>query len=70
MQDLCVCCGNVVPEGRQVCPTCEADPLISRGQNKKVKDESIDDTLMDSTLKGHYTDHHNKTMQMSKQWNC
>ena len=22
-EDRCVCCGEVVPEGRQVCPTCE-----------------------------------------------
>lgn len=21
--DRCVCCGNVIPEGRQVCPVCE-----------------------------------------------
>ena len=20
---ICVCCGNIIPEGRQVCPTCE-----------------------------------------------
>ena len=23
--DRCVCCGTYVPEGRQVCPTCERD---------------------------------------------
>lgn len=28
MPVLCVFCGNDVPEGRQVCPICEADPLI------------------------------------------
>lgn len=21
--DICVCCGEIVPEGRMVCPTCE-----------------------------------------------
>lgn len=21
--DRCVCCGDVIPEGRQVCPACE-----------------------------------------------
>lgn len=21
--DRCVCCGEIVPEGRQVCPQCE-----------------------------------------------
>ena len=24
MEDRCVCCGAVVPEGRMVCPQCEA----------------------------------------------
>ena len=23
MSDTCVCCGREVPEGRQVCPSCE-----------------------------------------------
>jgi RNA polymerase subunit RPABC4/transcription elongation factor Spt4 len=23
--DRCVCCGDVIPEGRQVCPKCEGD---------------------------------------------
>ena len=23
MDDKCVCCGEYVPEGRQVCPTCD-----------------------------------------------
>ena len=23
MEDRCVCCGAVIPEGRQVCPVCE-----------------------------------------------
>ena len=22
-EERCVCCGNVIPEGRQVCPNCE-----------------------------------------------
>lgn len=22
-EDRCVCCGALIPEGRQVCPTCE-----------------------------------------------
>lgn len=21
----CICCGDVIPEGRQVCPTCESE---------------------------------------------
>lgn len=23
--DVCVCCGEIVPEGRQVCPPCETE---------------------------------------------
>lgn len=36
MQDLCVTCGNDVPEGRQVCPTCEADPMMKRNDKVQV----------------------------------
>lgn len=25
MEERCVVCGEIVPEGRQVCPRCEAD---------------------------------------------
>lgn len=25
--DRCVCCGDVIPEGRQVCPGCEKEVL-------------------------------------------
>ena len=31
MEDRCVCCGEIVPEGRQVCPTCEAGAAPKRG---------------------------------------
>lgn len=23
MEDRCVCCGEIIPEGRMVCPKCE-----------------------------------------------
>ena len=23
MEDRCICCGELIPEGRQVCPACE-----------------------------------------------
>ena len=23
MEERCVCCGEIIPEGRQVCPMCE-----------------------------------------------
>lgn len=25
MEDRCVCCGAIVPEGRMVCPSCERE---------------------------------------------
>lgn len=24
MSETCICCGAVIPEGRQVCPNCES----------------------------------------------
>jgi hypothetical protein len=29
-EDRCVCCGNVIPEGRMVCPNC----LVTVGEDK------------------------------------
>lgn len=29
--DTCVCCGEYVPEGRQVCPACEAGATMRKG---------------------------------------
>lgn len=36
MNNTCVCCGVVIPEGRQVCPNCEnscavADVILADG---------------------------------------
>lgn len=31
----CVCCGEIIPEGRQVCPRCEKVP-----SGKKMKGET------------------------------
>ena len=33
MDNRCVCCGEIIPEGRQVCPACEEKPA------KKVSNE-------------------------------
>ena len=27
MDNYCVCCGAIIPEGRQVCPICEASVM-------------------------------------------
>lgn len=31
--DTCVCCGKYVPEGRQVCHTCEANAGEKKGED-------------------------------------
>ena len=31
MTDTCVCCGEVIPEGRMVCPICEAEAAENEG---------------------------------------
>ena len=37
MENRCICCGDIIPEGRQVCPQCErkeaADDLDYSGCN-------------------------------------
>lgn len=25
MEERCICCGEIIPEGRQVCPNCEKE---------------------------------------------
>ena len=34
--NLCVCCGAIIPEGRQVCPICE------RGREPMTRNEAIE----------------------------
>lgn len=41
MEDRCVCCGEIVPEGRQVCPSCEAGDIKSYNKNVKIKDKGF-----------------------------
>ena len=38
MEERCICCGEIIPEGRQVCPNCE------KGQPLKRKDEEEHDS--------------------------
>ena len=32
--DRCVCCGEIIPEGRQVCPNCLVD--VKKGREKNA----------------------------------
>lgn len=34
MEDRCVCCGRYVPEGRLVCPLCEAKAYEEEGEHE------------------------------------
>ena len=45
-EDRCVCCGDVIPEGRQVCPKCE----------RMVKMAKVGDTIriIDMSGEPHY----------------
>ena len=45
--DRCVCCGEIVPEGRQVCPQCEVE-LQSKPDIGAVLgiEEKIDENLI------------------------
>lgn len=30
MEDRCICCGEVIPEGRMVCPSCESGKIPAK----------------------------------------
>ncbi len=36
MTDTCVCCGGYVPEGRMVCPLCEAGNMVKSKKSKAL----------------------------------
>ena len=35
MEDRCICCGDIIPEGRQVCPNCEESVKIKNKEKDK-----------------------------------
>ena len=37
-ENRCVCCGAIIPEGRQVFPSCEKK-LMQMGNNSKEKEQ-------------------------------
>jgi len=39
VEDRCVMCGAVIPEGRQVCPQCEARVLEQASVDERNKEE-------------------------------
>lgn len=38
MIDTCVCCGEYVPEGRMVCPQCEAKTDERNGEDEGISE--------------------------------
>lgn len=44
MEERCICCGDIIPEGRQVCPACEAKvDSLPKTQKNKPKRRAKDD---------------------------
>ena len=39
--DRCACCGEIIPEGRQVCPQCEGGAEDARQIDQRVKQERM-----------------------------
>ena len=39
MEDKCVCCGAVIPEGRQVCPNCFSS--VEKIENSSVSTSPV-----------------------------
>ena len=60
MEDHCVACGEVIPEGRQVCPICNREydgvPALSRIDNERLicpecgTAQALDDALRGSDM--------------------
>lgn len=48
-EDRCVFCGEVVPEGRQVCPVCERPVVVKKITNRDrlrvASDEQVGDWI-------------------------
>lgn len=38
MDNKCVCCNTIIPEGRQVCPNCENGSEIIQNKKKYIRD--------------------------------
>lgn len=34
MDNTCICCGRIIPEGRQICPSCENRRDVHRQTNR------------------------------------
>ena len=37
MENTCICCGEIIPEGRQVCWNCEQEPMLDNSKSPSEK---------------------------------
>ncbi len=49
MEERCICCGEIIPEGRQVCINCEVKSYVGEdqvfvNQQRKTPEETARDT--------------------------
>ena len=43
MTERCVCCGEEIPEGRQVCPSCESGNIKDSGNRREFETGAVRD---------------------------
>ncbi len=49
MEERCVCCGDIIPEGRQVCPACW-DRSAPRAERAQTELKAALDRLSEATI--------------------
>ena len=49
MENTCVCCGAVIPEGRQVCPKCEATRPTNYDRIKAMDMKELAEFICENT---------------------
>lgn len=55
MEDRCICCGEIIPEGRQVCPVCEAKEEAKSPCSDSRGIERNTDEYMEEIINGDYS---------------
>lgn len=48
-EERCICCGDIIPEGLQVCPTCKSK--IMETKQKRVKRKDLHNSIFYDRLK-------------------
>ena len=43
MTERCICCGEEIPEGRQVCPSCESGNIKDSGNRREFSSGAVRD---------------------------